>query len=78
MTIDLLDEGTAALTSQQIAEAEERLGADVSTGNVADRVVRHARALSPNLAPSLDLLADMVKDAGVPTPATSSASGPRR
>ena len=37
MTMDLLDEGTATLSSQQFAEAEERLGADVSTGNGADR-----------------------------------------
>jgi zinc protease len=63
MTMDLLDEGTSKLTSQQVAEAEERLGADVSTSNGADRSYVMLNALSPNLAPSLDLMSDVVKDA---------------
>ena len=63
MTMDLLDEGTSKLTSQQFAEAEERLGADVGTGNGADRSYVTLNALTPNLAPSLDLMAEVVKDA---------------
>jgi predicted Zn-dependent peptidase len=63
MTMDLLDEGTSKLTSQQFAEAEERLGADVSTSNGADRSYVMLNALSPNLAPSLDLMSDVVKEA---------------
>ena len=63
MTMDLLDEGTSNLSSQQFAEAEERLGADVSTGNGADRSYVTLNALSPNLAPSLDLMSETVKDA---------------
>jgi zinc protease len=63
MTMDLLDEGTSKLSSQQFAEAEERLGADVSTGNGADRSYVTLSSLSPNLAPSLDLMSDVVKDA---------------
>ena len=63
MTVNLLDEGTSKLTSQQIAEAKERLGADVSTGNGSDRSYVTLNALSPNLAPSLDLMSDIVKDA---------------
>jgi zinc protease len=63
MTTDLLDEGTSKLNSQQFAEAEERLGADVSAGNAGDRSYVTVNALSPNLAPSLDLLSDTVKDA---------------
>jgi predicted Zn-dependent peptidase len=63
MTMDLLDEGTSKLSSQQFAEAEERLGADVSTGNGADRSYVSLNALSPNLAPSLDLLSETVNDA---------------
>ncbi|MBW8786024.1 MAG: insulinase family protein [Novosphingobium sp.] len=63
MSMDLLDEGTSKLTSQQVAEAEERLGADVSTSNGADRSYVMLNALSPNLAPSLDLMSDVVKDA---------------
>jgi predicted Zn-dependent peptidase len=63
MTMDLLDEGTSKLSSQQFAEAEERLGTDVSTGNGADRSYVSLNALSPNLAPSLDLLSETVNDA---------------
>jgi len=62
-TMDLLDEGTSKLSSQQIAETEERLGADVSTSNGADRSYVMLNALSANLAPSLDLMGDVVKDA---------------
>jgi predicted Zn-dependent peptidase len=63
MTMSLLDEGTSKLSSQQVAEAEERLGADVSSANGGDRSYVSVNALSPNLAPSLDLLSDVVKDA---------------
>ena len=63
MTMDLLDEGTSKLSSQQIAEAEERLGTDVGSSNGSDRSYVTLNALSPNLAPSLDLMSDVVKDA---------------
>jgi predicted Zn-dependent peptidase len=63
MTMDLLDEGTTSLSSQQVAETEERLGADVGTGNGTDRSYVTLNALSPNLAPSLDLMIDVVKNA---------------
>ena len=63
MTMNLLDEGTSKLSSQEIAETEERLGADVSTQNGGDRSYVMLNALSPNLAPSLDLMRDVVKDA---------------
>jgi zinc protease len=63
MTMNLLDEGTSKLSSQEVAEAEERLGADVSTQNGGDRSYVMLNALSPNLAPSLDLMTDVVKDA---------------
>jgi predicted Zn-dependent peptidase len=59
-TMNLLDEGTETLSSQEFAEAEERLGANVSASNTADRSYAMLNALSPNLAPSLDLLADVV------------------
>ncbi len=60
LTMNLLDEGTESMTSQQFAEAEERLGANVSANNSADRSYVQLNALSPNLSPSLDLLADVV------------------
>lgn len=63
MTMSLLDEGTSKLSSQQVAEAEERLGADVSAQNGGDRSYVMLNALTPNLAPSLDLMTDVVKDA---------------
>jgi zinc protease len=59
-TINLLDEGTKTLNSQEFAEAEERLGANVSASNTADRSYVMLNALSANIAPSLDLLADVV------------------
>ncbi|MGN6058413.1 MAG: M16 family metallopeptidase [Sphingomicrobium sp.] len=62
MTMSLLDEGTSKLSSQQVAETEERLGADVSSQNGGDRSYVMLNALSPNLAPSLDLMTDVVKD----------------
>ena len=67
VTMDLLDEGTSKLSSQELAEAQERLGADVSTSNGADRSYVTLNALSPNLAPSLDLMSDVVKDAALRT-----------
>jgi predicted Zn-dependent peptidase len=63
MTMDLLDEGTFRLSSQAFAEAEERLGGNVSTTNGADRSYVMLNAISPNLAPSLDLMRDTVMDA---------------
>jgi zinc protease len=65
--MDLLDEGTSKLSSQQFAEAEERLGTDVSTSNGGDRSYAFVNALSPNLAPSLDLLESVLKDAAFRT-----------
>ncbi|HEY8592088.1 MAG TPA: pitrilysin family protein [Sphingomicrobium sp.] len=62
MVMDLMDEGTTRLTAQAFAEAQERLGANVSTGNGADRAYVSVNALSPNLAPSLDLLRDTLMD----------------
>ncbi len=63
MTMDLLDEGTSKLSSQQIAETEERLGADVNASNGSDRSYVMLNSLSPNLAPSLELMHDVVTDA---------------
>ena len=60
MTMGLLDEGAAGMSSQQIAESEERLGAEISTGNDSDRSYVTLSALSANLLPSLDLMADLV------------------
>jgi zinc protease len=60
LSMSLMDEGTMSMSSQEIAEAEERLGADVGTGNSSDRSLATLDALSANLAPSLDVLTDVV------------------
>jgi predicted Zn-dependent peptidase len=62
LTAKLLEEGTTSLTSQEFAEAEERLGANISANNTADRSYVMLNALSANIAPSLDLLVDVVKN----------------
>lgn len=58
----MMSEGTTSLTSTQIAEAEEKLGADVGVGSSLDRTVASLRAVKPNLGLSLDLLADVIKN----------------
>ena len=60
LTLSLLDEGTTTKSSQQIAEEQERLGAEISAGGSSDRSTVSMSALSANLGPSLDLLADIV------------------
>ncbi|MGS1016335.1 M16 family metallopeptidase [Allosphingosinicella humi] len=57
----LLDEGTTSLDSRELAEAQERLGADISVTPSLDRTTANLSALKPNLAASLDLMADILK-----------------
>jgi zinc protease len=61
MTMSLLDEGTATRTSQQIAEDKERLGANLASSSGVDRSTVSLSALTANLAPSLDLMTDIVE-----------------
>ena len=62
LTLSLLDEGTATRTSQEIAEEQERIGADISASGSADRSTVTMSALSANLDPALNLLADIVRN----------------
>ena len=62
LMMNLLDEGTARLNSTQLAEAEERLGANLGTASSLDRSSVTLQAVSVNLAPSLDLLADVIRN----------------
>jgi predicted Zn-dependent peptidase len=62
LTLGLFDEGTAQLTSQQIAEASERLGATISAGNSDDRSTFTLSALTANLAPSLELMRQIMRE----------------
>ena len=61
LMLGLLDEGTASLTGIQIAEQQERLGASLSAGAGLDSSSVQLSALSANLQPSLDLLAEVVR-----------------
>lgn len=57
----MLDEGTDRFGSIQIAEAKENLGAEITASPSMDRSGVYLSALTPNLAPSLDLMADIVR-----------------
>ncbi len=60
MMLAMLEEGTKTRNSIQIAEEQERLGASISSAASLDRTTISLYALTPNLGPSLDLLADIV------------------
>jgi predicted Zn-dependent peptidase len=62
LMLSLLEEGTTSLNSIQIAEQEERLGANIGTGQSMDRTAVSLFALKANLGPSLDLFADVVRN----------------
>jgi len=62
LMLALLEEGTTSRDSVQIAERQEILGANISTGASMDRTTASLFALSANLAPSLDLFADVVQN----------------
>ena len=60
-TLALLDEGTKTRNSIQIAEEQERIGASIGASASMDRTTIGLSALTPNLQPSLDLFADIVR-----------------
>jgi len=62
LMLALLDEGTTTRDSVQIAEQLERLGATYGAGQSMDRTTTSISALSANLAGSLDLFADIVRN----------------
>ena len=62
MVVAMLDEGTKSLNSIQFAEAQERLGANISVNSGLDDTQVSVRAVTPNLTASLDLLADVIKN----------------
>jgi predicted Zn-dependent peptidase len=61
-TSAMLDEGTAKLDSVQIAKLRERLGMGLGASCGLDNCGVTGSMLSDNLAPSLDLLADVVRN----------------
>jgi len=62
LMLNLLDEGTTHLNSTQLAEAQERLGANITANASLDRSAVSLVALTPNIGPSLDLLADVIRN----------------
>ena len=58
----LLDEGTATRSATAIAEEQERLGASISAQAGLDSSVVLLDALTANLAPSLALMTDLVRN----------------
>ena len=61
LMLGLLDEGSASMTATQIAEQQERLGARLTAGAGLDSSAVQLSALSANLQPSLDLLAEVAR-----------------
>lgn len=62
LLLSAMEAGTRTRDAIAIAEEEERLGADVSTGQSMDRTTVSLYALTTNLEPSLDLLADVIRN----------------
>src|SRR3546814_13776919 len=62
LMVALLDEGTKTRSSIDIAEEQERLGATIAPSASMDRTDVSLFALKPNLAPSIALLADIVRN----------------
>ncbi|MBX7496707.1 insulinase family protein [Qipengyuania sp. 6B39] len=62
LMMDLLEEGTTSRSAVEIAEEQERLGASIGTGSSLDTSSVTMNALTSNLAPSLALMADIVRN----------------
>jgi zinc protease len=62
MMLSVMSEGTKTRNSVQIAEASERLGAAISYSASMDRTSISMGTLAPNLAASLELLSDIVRN----------------
>jgi predicted Zn-dependent peptidase len=62
LMVALMDEGTARRTGPEIVTEAERLGAAISIDAGADTTRATLSALTPNLAASLDLFADVVRN----------------
>jgi zinc protease len=60
LALELLDEGTATRDTFKISDDLDALGAQISTGSSLDLSFVRLQALTRNLGPSLDILADVV------------------
>ena len=62
LMLDMLEEGTTTRDATEIAEEKERLGAAIETGASLDTSSLSLSALSANLAPTLALAADLLRN----------------
>ena len=62
LLLSLLEEGTTSRNSIEIAEEQERLGASIGASASMDSTNVGIFAMKPNLAPSLDLFADIIRN----------------
>lgn len=62
LMLNLMEEGTTSRDSTALAEAQERLGANISTSADSDTTNVGLFALATNYGASLDLLADVVRN----------------
>ncbi len=62
LTLSMMDEGTVTRDSVALAEAKERLGADIGSGASNDRTFLSLQVPSANLAPAVDLFADIAQN----------------
>jgi len=60
--VDALSEGTTSRNALDIAQEQEALGASLNASAGVDRSTVSLTALTANLAPSLDLMADVVRN----------------
>jgi predicted Zn-dependent peptidase len=60
ITADMLDEGAGKRSATDVARQAEQLGATLRTGAGADTSVASVGTLKKNLAPALELLADVI------------------
>lgn len=61
LTADMLDEGAGARSALELSEELQRLATDYGASASVDYTLLSMNLLAENLAPSLDLLADMVR-----------------
>jgi len=66
MTLNLMDEGTKTRSALEIGETQGRLGARLGLGAEDDWASLSLSALKANLAPSLDLFADVLLNPSFP------------
>jgi len=66
LTASMMDEGTGARSSAEIAEQAERLGLSLSTSCGWDGAYVSVQCLTPHLAAGLDLAADVLRDPTFP------------